>query len=163
MHTSNKVTIGMDVSDRWSQVAVMDDQGVVVISDRVATKEPAVRRHFGRFTGARIAIEVGPHSPWLSRVFADTGFDVIAGNPRKIGLFHSCCRSRRMRPKRSRPLLLAPRHDQHRPHGLVGWHGAHPAWCRIRRRPRGAMRCCPRAGRSMGEKAGRHSSTKPVP
>jgi hypothetical protein len=38
MHTNNKVTIGMDVSDRWSQVAVMDDQGVVVISDRVATK-----------------------------------------------------------------------------------------------------------------------------
>ncbi len=89
MHTNNKVTIGMDVSDRWSQVAVMDDQGVVVISDRVATKEPAVRSYFGRFTGARIAIEVGPHSPWLSRVLTDTGLDVIVGNPRKIGLIHS--------------------------------------------------------------------------
>ncbi len=88
MQTGNKVTIGMDVSDRWSQVAVMDDAGVVVLRERVATKEAAVRRMLGRFRGARIAIEVGPHSPFLSRVLADMGLVVIVGNPRKIGLIY---------------------------------------------------------------------------
>jgi len=36
--------------------------------------------------------------------------------------------------------------DRYLDHGLVGWHGAHPAWCRVRRRAREAMRCYPRAG-----------------
>jgi len=89
MQTDNKVTIGMDVSDKWSQIAVMDDQGAVVLRERVATKEPAIRRCFGKFSGARIAIEVGLHSPWLSRVLTDTGLEVIVGNPRKIGLIHA--------------------------------------------------------------------------
>ena len=32
---------------------------------------------------------MGPHSPWLSRALAETGLEVIVGNPRKIGLIHS--------------------------------------------------------------------------
>jgi transposase len=89
MQTGNKVTIGMDVSDRWSQIAVMDDTGAVVLRERVQTTRAHVRKYFDKFAGTRIAIEVGPHSPWLSRALAAAGLEVIVGNPRKIGLIHS--------------------------------------------------------------------------
>ncbi len=59
--------------------------------------------------------------------------------------------------------IFAPHHDLHCHHALVGWRVAHPAWCRVRRRAREAMRRYPRAGGSQGEKAGRHSSTMPIP
>lgn len=86
MTNANMVTIGMDVSDKWSQVAVLDDGGNVVLEDRIGTKPPAVRKFFKRFAGARIALEVGQHSPWLSRLLVELGLEVIVGNPRKIGL-----------------------------------------------------------------------------
>jgi hypothetical protein len=50
MRTDNLVTIGMDVSDRWSHIAVLDEQGVVLVRDRVQTKDkvstpPGTRRY----------------------------------------------------------------------------------------------------------------------
>jgi transposase len=88
MQTSNKVTIGMDVSDKKSHVVVLDEQGVKVQEGVVATRDPAVRRYLQGYKGARIAIEVGPHSPWLSRVLADLGLEVIVANPRRVGLIY---------------------------------------------------------------------------
>jgi transposase len=88
MRTGNLVTIGMDVSDRWSHIAVLDEQGVVLVRDRVQTKDKALRRYFEKFEGALIAIEVGPHSLWMSRVLADVGLEVIVANPGKVALIH---------------------------------------------------------------------------
>ncbi len=86
MTNDNLVTIGMDVSDKWSHIVVLDDGGNVVLEERVATKAAAVKKFFKRFTGARIALEVGQHSPWLSRLLGEMGLEVIVGNPRKVGL-----------------------------------------------------------------------------
>jgi transposase len=84
MQTGNQVTIGLDVSDKWSHVAVLDASCTVVLRDRVRTKEPSLRRFFGRWQGARVALEVGPHSPWMSRVLAELELEVIVANPRKV-------------------------------------------------------------------------------
>ena len=59
MTNDNLVTIGMDVSDKWSHIVVLDDGGNVVLEERVATKPPAVKKYFKQFFGARIALEVG--------------------------------------------------------------------------------------------------------
>ena len=36
--------------------------------------------------GARVVMEVGPRSPWPSRMFSDLGHDVIVANPRQVKL-----------------------------------------------------------------------------
>lgn len=83
-----KLTIGMDVGDTYSHLAVLDDSGVVVRRDRVATKERSIRTWFGRYLGSTVALEVGRHSPWISRLLTEMGFEPIVGNPRKIALIH---------------------------------------------------------------------------
>lgn len=58
MNSGPKVTIGMDVGDRYSHVVVLDDSGTVVLRDQIATTERAVKAWFRRFRGARVALEV---------------------------------------------------------------------------------------------------------
>lgn len=87
-NTVTKVTVGMDVSDKHCHLVVLDESGTVVDKARVATKEPALRRWFQRYPGSRVALEVGPHSPWLSRLLGTAGHDVIVANPRKVALIH---------------------------------------------------------------------------
>jgi transposase len=41
---------------------------------------------FGRIPGCRIALEVGTHSPWVSRLFSSLGHEVIVANPRQLRL-----------------------------------------------------------------------------
>ena len=75
MQTANTVTIGMDVSDRYCQIAVLDAGGTVVGTARVATELAGIRRWFGRYPESRVVLEVGTHSPWLSRLLAEQGHD----------------------------------------------------------------------------------------
>lgn len=88
MPSGNTMTIGMDVSDKHCQIAVLDAGGAVVAAARVATEAGGIRRWFGRYPGARVVLEVGPHSPWLSRLLAELGHEVIVANPRKVALIH---------------------------------------------------------------------------
>lgn len=83
-----QLTIGMDVGDTYSHLVVLDDQGAVVQRDRVTTKQGPIRTWFSRRSKARVALEVGRHSPWISRLLAELGHEVIVGNPRKIALIH---------------------------------------------------------------------------
>lgn len=83
------LTIGMDISDKYCHLAVLDDGGAVVQRDRVQTTRRALVAWFGKLSPEdvlRVALEVGPHSPWLSRLLAERGFEVVVGNPRKIAL-----------------------------------------------------------------------------
>ena len=45
-----------------------------------------VRKVFGARQPCRIAIEVGTHSPWLSRELERLGYEVIVANARQVGL-----------------------------------------------------------------------------
>jgi transposase len=85
-HRLPAVTIGVDISDKYLHLAVVDEGGKTVLNERIANREPAIRKWFGKFRGARVALEVGTHSPWLSRLLAGMGLEVIVGNPRQIGL-----------------------------------------------------------------------------
>lgn len=87
----NKVeakTVGLDLGDRFSHVLVIDAQGQVVEEGRVATREEALRKRFSECPRMRIAMETGTHSPWVSRVLADCGHEVIVANSRKLRLIY---------------------------------------------------------------------------
>ena len=51
---------------------------------RVKTEEGALRKHFENEERMRVAMECGTHSPWISRLLAKLGHEVIVANARKL-------------------------------------------------------------------------------
>jgi transposase len=78
-------TIGLDVGERWSVASVVSREGAVVERFRVATRaeQLAKRLSGGR---ARVVLEVGTHSPWISRLLEGLGHEVIVANARRVRL-----------------------------------------------------------------------------
>jgi transposase len=79
-------TIGVDLGDKTSRYCVIDGNGEVVSEGGVATTRVAMRAKFGGLGCCRIALEVGPHSPWVSRLLSECGHEVIVANPRQLKL-----------------------------------------------------------------------------
>src|SRR5947208_2651037 len=80
--------IGLDLADEKSDWAGLDEAGNVVRRERVRTTESDLRRVFGTLSPTRMAIEVGTHSAWVSRVLTSLGHDVVVANARRIALIH---------------------------------------------------------------------------
>lgn len=79
-----KITIGLDLGDRFSEVLVIDGAGAVEESGRVATTSAALSRRFGGMERVRIVMEVGPHSPWVSRLLEVQGHEVIVASAGRV-------------------------------------------------------------------------------
>lgn len=78
------LTIGLDLGDQYSAVFIVDEQGECVETGRVRTTPAALRRRFAGLPRARVVMEAGTHSPWVSRVVAGLGHETIVANPRKL-------------------------------------------------------------------------------
>jgi transposase len=79
-------TIGLDLSDKTGVYVVLDREGEVRREGKVMLTRQAMGKAFGGRTPCRIAIEVGTHSPWVSRELAAMGYEVIIANPRQVKL-----------------------------------------------------------------------------
>jgi len=79
----DRVTVGLDLGDRYSRYCAIDEAGKLVGEGRVRTEVDALR---GCFSGepARVVLEVGTHSPWVSRTLEELGHEVIVANPRRL-------------------------------------------------------------------------------
>jgi len=86
MRANGKRTIGLDIGDRNSRYCVVDEQGEVTEEGSVATTRKGLDRVLGAATRCRLAMEVGTHSPWVSRHLARLGFEVIVANARRVRL-----------------------------------------------------------------------------
>jgi transposase len=112
---TQSVTVGLDVGDRYSQFYVVDAAGVGLEEGRVATTPNAIERWCRVMPPARIVVESSTHSPWLSRVVAAAGHEVIVANARRLQLIaQNDAKSDRAdaellaRLGRADPRLLAP-------------------------------------------------------
>src|SRR5882672_11329719 len=85
-------TIGMDLGDKSSRYCVLGETGEVVSEGRVGTTRKAMTEKFNQTRRCRLAIEVGTHSPWLSRLLSGLGFDVIVANARQVQLISASSR-----------------------------------------------------------------------
>lgn len=81
-------TVGMDLGDRTSHFCVLDEDGEVVERGKIQTTREGFRKRFEEQTGMRIALEVGTHSPWVSRFLKELGHEVLVANPRKTRLIY---------------------------------------------------------------------------
>src|SRR5664280_1110115 len=81
-------TVGMDLGDRTSHICVLDEGGTVVERGKVQTTREGLRKRFEERRRMRIALEVGTHSPWVSRFLKELGHEVLVANPRKTRLIY---------------------------------------------------------------------------
>lgn len=79
------ITIGMDLGDKSSRYCVLEEDRVVK-EGSVATTKKGLLQTFGACPRCRIALEVGTHSPWVSRLLRRLGHEVIVANPRQLQL-----------------------------------------------------------------------------
>ena len=86
------LTIGMDLGDKTSRYCVLDQEGQVLQERSVGTTRKAMMQVFGVLGRRRIAIEVGTHSPWLSRLLKSLGHEVIVANARQVKLISQSSR-----------------------------------------------------------------------
>ncbi len=81
-----RLTVGLDLGDRNSRYCILDEAGQVVSEGQVPTSSTGLNSLFGKMPSSRVALEVGTHSPWVSRLIAAGGHEVIVANPRKVKL-----------------------------------------------------------------------------
>ena len=82
--TRKGFTIGLDLGDRFSQGCVLNEAGEVVARFRMATTRKGLEGALRRYPGARVVLEVGTHSPWVSHELEARGFETIVANPRRL-------------------------------------------------------------------------------
>ena len=84
--SQQKLTIGLDLGDRNSWYCVLNEAGQIQLEQRVRTNAKALQEVFGAMPRSRIALEIGTHSPWISRLLTELGHEVIVANARKVRL-----------------------------------------------------------------------------
>ena len=84
--SQQRLTIGLDLGDRNSWYSVLDESGAVVLEQKIATTIKALQAAFGSLPRGRVALEIGTHSPWISRLLSELGHEVIVANARKVRL-----------------------------------------------------------------------------
>src|SRR5215472_3844880 len=67
------LTIGLDLGDRNSWYCVRDEAGQIQLEQRVRTSAKALQEVFGAMPRSRIGLQIGTHSPWISRLLTDLG------------------------------------------------------------------------------------------
>jgi transposase len=77
-------TVGVDLGDRKSAICRLDADGEVVERRTIATTREFFDSYFRALPNARVVLEVGTHSPWVSRLLEELGHEVIVANPSKI-------------------------------------------------------------------------------
>jgi len=83
-------TVGLDLGDKYSYFFVLDNEsGKMIEEGRLRTTPDNLRRRFDSEEQMKIAIEVGTHSTWVSRILHDCGHEVLIANPRKTRLIYS--------------------------------------------------------------------------
>jgi transposase len=89
MSQTPNLTIGLDVGDQHSVTCAVDGQGRLVRRGHVRTTAAALQQHLSTVPPCRIVLEVGAHSPWISRLLTTLGHEVLVANARQVRLIYA--------------------------------------------------------------------------
>ncbi len=76
--------IGVDLGDKKHAICVTGKDGEVVEEVSVPNTAKALKALASDYPGARAAMEVGTHSPWITRLLEAEGWEVTVANARKV-------------------------------------------------------------------------------
>lgn len=82
--TIPNLTVGIDLGDTFSDLCLLDGSGEVLGRERVRTRAAAFEERFLSLLSCRAVLEVGTHSPWVSRLLEAQGHEVIVANPSQM-------------------------------------------------------------------------------
>jgi transposase len=80
--------IGVDVGDKTSHYCVLGPEGEIVAEGTLRTTPAGFAAQFPSAIHSRIVIEVGTHSPWISRFLRGMGHEVIVANARRVRMIY---------------------------------------------------------------------------
>lgn len=83
------LTIGLDLSDTHAHYCVVNAHGQVLQTGRARTTPAALERALTAWPGSRVVLEVGTHSPWVSRLLTRLGYAVLVANARQLRLIYA--------------------------------------------------------------------------
>ena len=95
-------TIGLDLGDRSHYHCVLDAAGQLIHEGSIPNDRAALTALLTQYPAATVALEAGPHSPWISRYLTGLGAAVIVANPRKL---HAISRHERKCDRRDAAML----------------------------------------------------------
>ena len=84
MNDIPQTTIGVDLGDTKHHYCVLDQAGKSLAEGTLFNTKEALSELAARYPGARVAIEVGTHSPWISDHLVREGCEVFVANARKL-------------------------------------------------------------------------------
>jgi transposase len=113
------LTLGLDLSDTTAHYCVINAHGQILQAGHGRLTAAALERAVAPWPQCRIVLEVGTHSPWVSRLLTRLGHEVLVANPRQLRLIYaSHCKTDRVdaetlaRLGRLDPALLHPIHHR---------------------------------------------------
>ena len=75
------ITIGLDLGDRTSRTYEVNAHGECDTEATVVTTVAGITRYFEHRARCRVVLEVGTHSPWVSRLLEQLGHEAVVANP----------------------------------------------------------------------------------
>lgn len=113
--TGSKRVLGIDLSDSKFEACLIDQTGEVVERQQQRLTPSGLARVLDREECLRVVIEIGTHSPWVSRICEEYGHETFVANPRQVSLIHKSAKKndrndaeKLARVGRLDPKLLAP-------------------------------------------------------
>ena len=76
--------IGLDLGDKYSSYCILSEQREILYESTLPTTQAGLGQVFEGMARCVIALEVGTHSPWVSRCLDKLGHEVIVANARNI-------------------------------------------------------------------------------
>jgi transposase len=89
---SGRLTIGLDLGDRSSWWCALAGDGEVIARGEVISEPQPLELFFSRIPASLVALEVGSHSPWISRLLEKQGHEVVVANARRVKLISESSR-----------------------------------------------------------------------
>jgi transposase len=79
-----RLTVGVDLGDKWSNFCILDLDGEKLTEGELRTTQQGFAEFFQSLAAARVVMEVGTHSAWVQDVVAGCGHEVLVANPRQM-------------------------------------------------------------------------------
>lgn len=79
-----RLTVGLDLGDRSTACHILDAAGETLWRATLPTTKGGLSRVFEGMPPCTIALEVGTHSPWVSRHLASLGHYIVVANAREV-------------------------------------------------------------------------------